>query len=330
MENPFVKLFAIDFKDHLEVKKSGNTELKYVSWAYAWAEVKKLYPAASYEVKKFNGLPYVYDPITGFMVYTSVTIEGVSHEMWLPVLDGANKAMKAVPYTYSTPKWDYNPQTRRREKVGMEERTVEAASMFDVNKAIMRCLVKNLAMFGLGLYVYDPITGFMVYTSVTIEGVSHEMWLPVLDGANKAMKAVPYTYSTPKWDYNPQTRRREKVGMEERTVEAASMFDVNKAIMRCLVKNLAMFGLGLYVYAGEDLPEDAAPQPEAEPQKQPKPKSTSQKQEQPPVPCICARCNQPIKRVKLKDGSIMQAAEFAATHEGMCADCYKATRLNVA
>ena len=136
-ENPFVKLFAIDFKDHLEVKKSGNTELKYVSWAYAWAEVKKLYPSASYEVKKFNGLPYVYDPITGFMVYTSVTIEGVSHEMWLPVLDGANKAMKAVPYTYTTPKWDYNPQTRRREKIGMEERTVEAASMFDVNKAII-------------------------------------------------------------------------------------------------------------------------------------------------------------------------------------------------
>ena len=89
-------------------------------------------------------------------------------------------------------------------------------------------------------------------------------------------------------------------------------------------------GLGLYVYAGEDLPEDAAPQPEAEPQKQLKPKSTSQKQEQPPMPCICARCNQPIKRVKLKDGSVMQAAEFAATHEGMCADCYKATRLNVA
>ena len=193
MENPFVKLFAIDFKDHLEVKKSGSTELKYVSWAYAWAEVKKLYPAASYEVKKFNGLPYVYDPITGFMVYTTVTIEGVSHEMWLPVLDGANKA-----------------------------------------------------------------------------------------------------------------------------------------IMRCLVKNLAMFGLGLYVYAGEDLPEDAAQQSDAESQKQTKPQSTSQKQEQPPMPCICVRCNQPIKRVKLKDGSIMQAAEFANTHEGMCVDCYKATRLNVA
>ena len=118
--------------------------------------------------------------------------------------------------------------------------------------------------------------------------------------------------------------------MEERTVEAASMFDVNKAIMRCLVKNLAMFGLGLYVYAGEDLPEDSAPQPDTEPKKQPKPKSTNQKQEKPPMPCICVRCNQPIKRVKLKDGSIMQAAEFANTHDGMCADCYKATRFNAA
>ena len=45
---------------------------------------------------------------------------------------------------------------------------------------------------------------------------------------------------------------------------------------------------------------------------------------------LCPVQSAPIKRVKLKDGSIMQAAEFAATHEGMCADCYKATRLNVA
>lgn len=131
-------------------------------------------------------------------------------------------------------------------------------------------------------------------------------------------------------EYNPQTRRREKIGIEERTVDAASMFDVNKAIMRCLVKNLAMFGLGLYVYAGEDLPDDVT-QPADDSQKPPKQKAANTlKPEQPPVPCICTRCNQPIKRVKLKDGSIMQVAEFAATHEGMCADCYKATRLNVA
>ena len=96
-ENPFVKLFAIDFKDHLEVKKSGTTELKYVSWAYAWAEVKKLYPSASYEVKKFNGLPYVYDPITGFMVYTSV----------LAVLSGL-VSLSVRPVRYQLPLWRSN------------------------------------------------------------------------------------------------------------------------------------------------------------------------------------------------------------------------------
>jgi hypothetical protein len=67
-----------------------------------------------------------------------------------------------------------------------------------------------------------------------------------MDGANKAMKSSGYTYTT-------------KYG--EKSVEPASMFDVNKTIMRCLVKNLAMFGLGLYIYAGEDLPENEVSAP---------------------------------------------------------------------
>ncbi len=88
----------------------------------------------------------------------------------------------------------------------------------------------------------------MVFTKVTIEGLTHEMWLPVMDGANKAMKAKQYTYKTK---------------YAEKTVEPATMFDINKTIMRCLVKNLAMFGLGLYIYAGEDLPEESEEQKEA-------------------------------------------------------------------
>ena len=47
-DNPFVKLSAVDFKDHLEVKKSGNTELKYVSWAYAWAALSWFVPLATW------------------------------------------------------------------------------------------------------------------------------------------------------------------------------------------------------------------------------------------------------------------------------------------
>ena len=132
----FNKLFQLDVNGHVE-KKNG---LSYLTWAWAWAEVKKIYPDASYEIKRFeNGVPYVYDPNTGYMVFTEVTIEGLTHEMWLPVMDGANKAMKSEGYTYTT-------------KYG--EKDVEPATMFDINKTIMRCLVKNLAMFGLGLYIY--------------------------------------------------------------------------------------------------------------------------------------------------------------------------------
>ncbi len=134
----FETLFNINLNDHIE-KKNG---LSYISWPYAWAEVKKYYPDASYEIKLFgeNNLPYVFDENTGYMVFTSVTIKDITHEMWLPVMDSANKTMKSVKYVY---------ETKYRKNI-----PVETATMFDINKAIMRCLVKNLAMFGLGLYIY--------------------------------------------------------------------------------------------------------------------------------------------------------------------------------
>jgi hypothetical protein len=135
IKSVFEVLFDTNVNGHTE----GRNGLTYLSWAWAWAEVKKIYPDAQYEIEKFNGLPYVFDELTGYMVYTKVTIQGITHEMWLPVMDSANKAMKATPYTYET-------------KYG--EKKVEAATMFDINKTIMRCLTKNLAMHGLGLYIY--------------------------------------------------------------------------------------------------------------------------------------------------------------------------------
>jgi hypothetical protein len=135
-KNYFSELYKVDVNEKTE-KKQGLT---YLSWAWAWATVKKLHPNATYRVKKFNGLPYMCDDNIGYMVFTEVTIGDITHEMWLPVMDGANKAMKKESYTYIT---KYNG-----------EKTVEPASMFDVNKTIMRCLTKNLAMHGLGLYIY--------------------------------------------------------------------------------------------------------------------------------------------------------------------------------
>lgn len=76
-------------------------------------------------------------------------------------------------------------------------------------------------------YFGNEKIGYMVFTTVTVEDLTHEMWLPVMDYKNKSM-------------LTPTT------------------FDINKSIMRCLTKNLAMFGLGLYIYAGEDLPEDVS------------------------------------------------------------------------
>ena len=137
MKKTFELLSALNVNDKVE-KKSNLT---YLSWAWAWAEVKKACPDATYQVivDVTTNKPYFYDEDLGYMVMTEVTIEGETLEMWLPVMDGANKAMMNKPYTY---------QTRYGEK------TVDAATMFDINKTLMRCLTKNLAMFGLGLYIY--------------------------------------------------------------------------------------------------------------------------------------------------------------------------------
>lgn len=95
-------------------------------------------------------------------------------------------------------------------------------------------------------YFVDENLGIMVYTEVSADHQTYEMWLPVMDSSNKAMRTQSYTYQV--WD---RTNRK----YIEKKVEAATMFDVNKTLMRCLVKNLAMFGLGLYIFAGEDMPE---------------------------------------------------------------------------
>lgn len=153
MENleHFEKLNKINCNDKTEKKNNGSTELTYLSWCYAWEEVKKIYPNARYEILKFgeNKLPYVFDEKTGYMVFTRVEIEDIEHEMWLPVMDSANKAMKDKPYKYTVKK--FNAKTKQYELV---EKEVQPATMFDINKTIMRCLTKNLAMFGLGLYIY--------------------------------------------------------------------------------------------------------------------------------------------------------------------------------
>lgn len=121
MENYFATLNKINVSDKTE-KKNGLT---YLSWAWAWGEVKKLFPDSTYTIyENANGLFYHTDGKTCW-VKTGVTVNGIEHIEYLPVMDFRNAS---IP--------------------------LEKVNSFDVNKTIQRSLTKAVARHGLGLYVY--------------------------------------------------------------------------------------------------------------------------------------------------------------------------------
>lgn len=153
----FEELLALNVNDKKEKRENGKTTLDYLSWVFAWSEFKKAYPDGDYEIEKFTKddhlVPYMYDE-TGYMVCTKVRDgEGQELEMWLPVMDSANNAMLSKPYTYQVKEYKYE-NSKSKWTGNYIEKTVAPATMFDINKTIMRCLVKNIAMYGIGLYIY--------------------------------------------------------------------------------------------------------------------------------------------------------------------------------
>jgi hypothetical protein len=121
IKSVFSTLNAVNCNEHTEKKNN----LTYLSWAWAWAEVKKLYPNASYTIyENANQWNYFTDGKTCW-VKTGVTIEGLEHIEYLPVMDFRNNSIPA-----------------------------DKVTSFDVNKAIQRSLTKACARHGLGLYIY--------------------------------------------------------------------------------------------------------------------------------------------------------------------------------
>lgn len=121
----FKTLNAVNCNGHTE-KKNGLT---YLSWAWAWAEVKKLYPGSYYTVyENKDGLNYHTDGKTCW-VKTGVTVvdgeERLEHIEYLPVMNNRNQS---IP--------------------------LNAVTSMDINKAIQRSLTKACARHGLGLYIY--------------------------------------------------------------------------------------------------------------------------------------------------------------------------------
>lgn len=107
-------LSAIDCSANVE--KKG--QLSYLSWAWAWQTLNEHYPESAFEY--FDPVEYSNDTVE---VSVAVTVEGKTHEMWLPVMDNRNKSI-----------------------VGPTSR--------DISDSRIRCLVKCIAMHGLGLYIY--------------------------------------------------------------------------------------------------------------------------------------------------------------------------------
>ena len=116
--NYFARLNQINVSEHLE--KKG--EFSYLSWPYAVAQLRLADPEASWEVRRHDGLPYLKTEV-GYFVEVAVTVQGVTLAQIHPVLDGKNRPL-AEP------------------------------TAFDINTSIQRCLVKAIALHGLGLYIY--------------------------------------------------------------------------------------------------------------------------------------------------------------------------------
>lgn len=116
--NPFRRLFQIDVSSYIE--KKG--QFSYLSWPFAVAQLRLADPDASWEVKRFDGLPYLVTDL-GVFVEVAVTVAGVTLSQIHPVLDSKN-------------------------------RPIHVPSSFDINTSIQRCLVKAIALHGLGLSIY--------------------------------------------------------------------------------------------------------------------------------------------------------------------------------
>lgn len=118
MDNYFANLAKIDVSEYIE--KKGK--FSYLSWAYAVDQLRKQDPAATWEVIRFNGMPYLKSEC-GYFVEVAVTCQGVTLSQIHPVLDNNNKP-------------------------------ITQPNAFQINTSIQRALVKAIALHGLGLYIY--------------------------------------------------------------------------------------------------------------------------------------------------------------------------------
>lgn len=183
-ENYFVELSKIDVNNHVE--KKG--QFSYLSWPFAVSQLRQFDPVATWQVQRFDGLPYLNTEL-GVFVEVAVCVKGVSLSQIHPVLDSKN-------------------------------RPILAPTAFDINTSIQRCLVKAIALHGLGLNLYAGED------------------LPLIEADDD--KATPTTPPAPATVTSLPTPRGD-------TITAAQVNYINKLIKETsteLQKVLDYFGIG--------------------------------------------------------------------------------------
>ena len=117
------RLLKLNVNDHTEKKQN----LTYLSWAWAWQQALLADPHATFRVHTFSTAQDGASPVMNIngtgMVWVDVTLNGKTRTGFLPIMDHRNKP-------------------------------IPEPDAFQVNTAIMRCMTKTLALFGLGLYIY--------------------------------------------------------------------------------------------------------------------------------------------------------------------------------
>lgn len=156
----FEYLSGLDVSKNTELKDTGKAKLTYLPWADAWSEIMKYDPEADYKVyRNEQGWNYFTDGKTAW-VEVGAIVKGRERKVMLPVMDNKNQA---VP--------------------------IDALTSTHVNKAIMRCLVKALALHGLALYIYQG--------EDLPEAAAIEQRESIMKQAVEEMKAVQ---TTAEWD----------------------------------------------------------------------------------------------------------------------------------
>ena len=149
--NYFTELDRVDVTKHIQ--KKGR--FSYLSWTYAVRELKKLHPTATWHVHEYDGVPYIKSDC-GYFVKVTVIVNDVEQAHTHPVLDNYNK-------------------------------TIDTPNAFEINTSIQRCLVKTIALHGLGIHIY---AGEDLPPSPPLDTTQQKKLLTLLEKQNKDTEVI--------------------------------------------------------------------------------------------------------------------------------------------